>query len=101
MRLDLVHLLNLPDGRLAFGGPDGATLFDPLEMPIEKEVSKIYISDFQINGVLADSTMIEKNINYLDKIELNYNQNSLSFNFEAPTFHGSKKHSYSLAIERV
>ena len=82
------------DGRLAFGGPDGATLFNPLEMPKEKEISKIYISDFQINGVLADSTMIEKNINYLDKIELNYNQNSLSFNFEAPTFHGSKKHSY-------
>ncbi len=38
--------------------------------------------------------MIEKNINYLDKIALNYNQNSLSFDFEAPTFHGSKKHSY-------
>ena len=38
--------------------------------------------------------MIEKNINYLDKIALNYNQNSLSFDFEAPTFHGSKKHSF-------
>ena len=88
-----------PDGRLAFGGPDGATLFDPLNIRIEKEVSKIYISDFQINGVLADSTMIEKNINYLDKIELNYNQNSLSFNFEAPTFHGSKKHSFNWQLK--
>ena len=88
-----------PDGRLAFGGPDGATLFDPLNIRIEKEVSKIYISDFQINGVLADSTMIEKNINYLDKIVLNYNQNSLSFDFEAPTFHGSKKHSFNWQLK--
>ena len=87
------------DGRLAFGGPDGATLFNPLEIPKEKEISKIYISDFQINGVLADSTMIEKNINYLDKIALNYNQNSLSFDFEAPTFHGSKKHSFNWQLK--
>jgi signal transduction histidine kinase/DNA-binding response OmpR family regulator/ligand-binding sensor domain-containing protein len=87
------------DGRLAFGGPDGATLFDPLNIPIEKEVSKIYISNFQINGVLADTTIIEKNINYLDKIELNYNQNSLSFDFEAPTFHGSKKHSFNWQLK--
>jgi signal transduction histidine kinase/DNA-binding response OmpR family regulator len=84
---------------LAFGGPDGATLFNPLEIPKEKEISKIYISDFQINGVLADSTMIEKNINYLDKIVLNYNQNSLSFDFEAPTFHGSKKHSFNWQLK--
>ena len=84
---------------MAFGGPDGATLFNPLEIPKEKEISKIYISDFQINGVLADSTMIEKNINYLDKIVLNYNQNSLSFDFEAPTFHGSKKHSFNWQLK--
>ena len=88
-----------PDGKLAFGGPDGATLFDPLNIRIEKEVSKIYIYDFQINGVLADSTMIEKNINYLNKIVLNYNQNSLSFYFEAPTFHGSKKHSFNWQLK--
>ena len=82
------------DGHLAFGGPGGATIFNPLNIPKEKKVSKIYISNFHINGILADTTMIEKNINYLDKIELNYNQNSLSFDFEAPTFHGSKKHSF-------
>ena len=87
------------DGRLAFGGPDGATLFNPLEIPNNKDVSKIYISDFQINGVAADSSMIEKNINYLDKIVLNYNQNSLSFDFEAPTFHGSKKYSFNWQLK--
>jgi len=82
------------DGRMAFGGPGGATLFNPQNIPKEKEVSKIYISNFQINGVLVDSSMIKKNINYLDKIELSYSQNSLSFDFEVPTFHGSKKHSF-------
>ena len=82
------------DGRLAFGGPGGATLFNPLNISKQKEVSKIYISDFQINGASVDSTIVGKNINFLDKIELNYSQNSLSFDFEAPTFHGSKTHTF-------
>lgn len=83
------------DGRLAFGGPKGAVLFNPSNLPRDKELSEIYISDFQVNGVAADSTILKKNINFIDKVELEYNQNSLSFDFEAPTIHGSKKHTFS------
>jgi ligand-binding sensor domain-containing protein len=90
---------NSIDGKLAFGGPKGATLFDPKKLVFEKENLKIYVSDFLVNGVEPDSTMIAKNINYLDKIELNYDQNSLSFDFETPTMHGSKKQEFSWQLK--
>lgn len=87
------------EGRLAFGGPKGAVLFNPKDLPKEKQLSKIYISNFEVNGVKADSTIIAKNINFLDEIELDYSQNSLSFDFEAPTFHGSKKNTFSWQLK--
>ena len=87
------------DGSLAFGGPQGAVMFNPKNLPEEKEVSKIYISNFQVNGVKADSTILDKNINFLDKVELAYDQNSLSFDFETPTFHGSKKNTFSWQLK--
>ena len=87
------------DGRLAFGGPKGATLFNPSNLPREEGISKIYISDFQVNGVSVDSVLLEKNINFLNEIELNYNQNSLSFDFETLSLHGSKKTTFSWQLK--
>ena len=86
-------------GRLAFGGPKGAALFSPKDLSSEKEDLKIYVSEFKINGVAPDATILDKNINFLDKIELNYNQNSLSFNFETPKLHGSKKQVFSWELK--
>ena len=82
-------------GRLAFGGPKGATLLSPKDVLSEVEDLNIYVSEFKINGVLPDSTILDKNINFLEKIELNYNQNSLTFNVETPKLYGSKKQLFS------
>lgn len=87
------------ENRLAFGGPYGATLFSPQNLLKEKTDIKIYVSDFKVNGVAPDSTELVKNINFLDKIELNYNQNSFRFNFETPTLHGSKKQVFSWQLK--
>ena len=87
------------DGRIAFGGPKGAALFNPLNLPKEKEDFKIYVSDFKVNGVVPDSTILKKNINFLEKVELNYNQNSLSFDFEIPSLYGSKKQTFSWQLK--
>ena len=87
------------DGRIAFGGPKGAALFNPLNLPKEKENFKIYVSDFKVNGIVPDSTVLKKNINFLEKVELNYNQNSLSFDFETPSFYGSKKQTFSWQLK--
>ena len=87
------------DGRLAFGGPKGAALFTPFDLQKEKEYFKIYVSDFKINGVVPDSTLLKKNINFLDRVELNYNQNSLSFNFEVPNLQGLTKQTFSWQLK--
>ena len=87
------------DGRIAFGGPQGAVLFTPLNLRKEKEGFKIYVSDFKVNGVAPDTTMLKKNINFLDKVELNYYQNSLSFDFETPNLYGSKKETFSWQLK--
>ena len=80
---------------MAFGGPKGATLLSPKDVLSEVEDLNIYVSEFKINGVLPDSTILDENINFLDKIELNYNQNSLTFNVETPKLYGSKKQLFS------
>ena len=88
------------DGRLAFGGPEGAALFDTIRYTEKrKKISKIYVSDFKINGVVPDSTLLKKNINFLDRVELNYNQNSLSFNFEVPNLQGLTKQTFSWQLK--
>jgi DNA-binding response OmpR family regulator/ligand-binding sensor domain-containing protein/two-component sensor histidine kinase len=80
----------LRDGRLAFGGPEGAVIFNPIDLVEDDPISKIYISNFQINGKEPDSLTLSKNINYIKGLTLNYDQNTISFNFETLKFHGSK-----------
>ena len=89
------------DGRFSFWRSGGCSPIHPFEFQKEKESFKIYVSDFKVNGVLPDSTMLKKNINFLEKVELNYNQNSLSFDFEAPSLHGSTKQTFFMAVKRL
>ena len=89
----------LKDGSLAFGGPKGAVLFNPLELEKDQEISKIYISNFQINGKEPDSLQLPKNINYTNDLILNSDQNSISFNFETIKFHGSKRNHFQWKLE--
>jgi CheY-like chemotaxis protein len=81
----------LSDGSIAFGGPKGAVIFDPINIKEDRPISDIFISNFQINGKEPDSLTLPKSINYTKKLVLNYDQNSISFNFETIKFHGSKR----------
>ncbi|WP_242084850.1 ATP-binding protein [Aestuariivivens sediminis] len=84
----------LKDGRLAFGGPEGAVIFQPKDFDKDPEISKIYLGNFQINGKYPDSLTLNKNINYIQDIVLSYDQNTISFNFETIKFHGSKRNRF-------
>jgi len=84
----------LQNSELAFGGPNGAVFFDPESLPKNTSVSDIFVSEFLINGVVPDSSMVPLNINFLNEIELEYNQNSLSFRFEVLDFYGSKHNTF-------
>ena len=89
----------LKDGSLAFGGPKGAVLFDPLKLQKDQEISKIYLANFQINGKEPDSLQLPKNINFIDDLILNFDQNSISFNFETIKLHGSKRNHFQWKLE--
>lgn len=84
----------LNDGRLVFGGPEGAVIFQPIDLDKDRKIKNIYLSNFQINGKDPDSITLSKNINFVKDIVLNFDQNTLSFNFETIKFHGSKRNRF-------
>lgn len=87
------------DGRMAFGGPQGAVIFDPLKITKDSPVSDIFLANFQINGKTADSITLPKSINFTKKLVLKYDQNSLSFNFETIKYHGSKRNLFEWQLK--
>jgi DNA-binding response OmpR family regulator/ligand-binding sensor domain-containing protein/two-component sensor histidine kinase len=89
------------DGRLAFGGPKGAVIFNPINLVKEETISNIFISNFQINGKNPDQNSLAENINYKKEFVLDYNENTISFNFETIKFHGSKRNIFLWKLEGV
>ncbi len=91
--------LKFKDGRLGFGGPKGAVIFNPVDLVKDETISNIYITNLKINGKSLDSTILSKNINYTKNIQLNYDKNSISFNYETIKFHGSKRNLFEWKLE--
>lgn len=87
------------DGRLAFGGPEGAVIFNPIDLVEDEPISNIFITNFQINSKVPDSLTLSKNINYINRLLLNYDQNTISFNYETIKFHGSKRILFQWKLE--
>ncbi|PTX61738.1 two component regulator with propeller domain [Kordia periserrulae] len=89
----------LKDGRIAFGGPKGATIFNPLNLELDQPIQNIHIKNFTINGKEPDSTLLAKNINYTKTLQLPYDNNSISFNFEALKFHGATRNLFEWQLK--
>jgi len=87
------------NGNLAFGGPQGAVIFNPNDVIKDTPAGTIYIANFLINGKAPDSLTLPQNINFAKEIELNYDQNSISFNYELIKFHGSKQYEFKWKLE--
>lgn len=87
------------DGHLAFGGAKGAVIFNPVDLAKDDAIATVFIENFKINGKKPDSIVLPKNINFTDKIILNYDQNSISFNFEIIKLHGSKRYEMKYKLE--
>jgi len=81
----------LNDGRLVFGGPQGAVCFDPENILPDNPISNLMISDFKINGKSVDPSVFSNNINYTDDVKLKHGNNSISFNFDAVKLQGSNQ----------
>ncbi|HEX8677832.1 MAG TPA: triple tyrosine motif-containing protein, partial [Segetibacter sp.] len=92
------HFLQLPDGRMAFGGVDGYTVFNPLNIASDNYQPQIALTGININNTAADfgypASPLNQAINSLDKIELPYYQNFLTFEFSALQYNITEKLQY-------
>ncbi len=86
------------NGELFFGGSNGFTRFDPMMMKENPVVPETYVTGLEINNQavnhISDPVLIKQSLLTLDHLELNYNQNSLRFEFVANNFLLPQKNSF-------
>lgn len=95
--------LQLPDGRLAFGGTEGWTIFDPTSMKVDNFQPQVVFTGLKINNLTADqnspTNRIPKPLNSLTELALPYDQNTLAFEFAGMEFNRPKKLKYRYQLE--
>ncbi len=96
------HGIRLPDGRIAFGGMDGFTIFDPDRFTRDSFATGVALTKFYINNVpvdhLKDSGRIS-DISQLNRLKLPYNKNFLSFEFAGLEFNQPEKIRYRYMLK--
>lgn len=92
-----------PDGKIYFGGYYGLTVFDPSVISINSEVPPIAFSSFNLHNkeikAGAPDRILQKQIGFVDKIRLAYNQNAFSVEFAALNFIKPSKNQYAFKLE--
>lgn len=96
------HHIRLPDGRIAFGGPEGYTAFDPENFIADTFATPVVLTKLLINNTAADHLDFHNNpykINQLTQLALPYNKNFLSFEFSGLEFNQPQKIRYRYKLE--
>ncbi len=94
-------------GRMYFGGTNGLTSFDPSEVKDNQHIPEMVINNFSVlhKNVLIgyDSsfgrTILEKSISETKQIELNYDENIVSFEIIALDFKNPRGNKYAFMLE--
>lgn len=84
------------DGKLYFGGINGITAFYPHEVLQPVKAGKIIMSGIQVNG---ENYPLEGRVDDVNKIELPYYQNALSFNFTLTDFSDAVYNVYQMKLD--
>jgi len=96
------------NGEMFFGGINGYNCFFPDKIKPDSTSLKLFFTDFQLfnESVPLKSYIINKNtyaidtnINYLKEINLNYDQNIISFEFAALNYKNPHKIKYKYRLE--
>ena len=96
------HHFKLPDNELIFGGTDGWVKFDPLSFKDDNFKPQVALTGLKVNYVKAaqDSAVhLSKPLNLLDTLQLNYNQNTITFQFSALQFNQPQDNLYRYKME--
>ncbi len=95
------------DGEMYFGGTNGLNRFRPDKIKENPHIPPIVLSGFQILhkpvqigfDTLRGRTILEKAISEIDLLELNHDDNIISFEFAALDFHSPEKNKYAYILE--
>ena len=99
------HKFMFPDGRLAFGGLDGYTIFNPADFVINKKRDEVpvMLTALQINnqpqGIGLANSLIKEPLSTLSSIDLPYNKNHLRFEFAALLFNQQQRTKYRYMLK--
>ncbi|WP_180335642.1 hybrid sensor histidine kinase/response regulator transcription factor [Labilibaculum filiforme] len=93
------------DGSIFYGGYNGVIHFKPKQLQISKTKPNPFIENFSLhnkiilpNSIIDDRVLLKQHINQSDRIQLNYSENTFSFNFKTIPFEipNSNKYRYKL-----
>ena len=94
--------LKTSSGEILFGGQNGVTMFKSGDIKKDLFPPKVLITHFKLFNEIVkygDSSVLSKPINETDKIQLNYNENDISFDYLAIHFANPKKNQYAYKLE--
>jgi signal transduction histidine kinase/DNA-binding response OmpR family regulator/ligand-binding sensor domain-containing protein len=99
------HKFMFPDGRLAFGGLDGYTIFNPANFDSNKRSAEVpvMLTGLQVNnqpqGIEIINSFIKEPLNTLSVVDLPYNKNNLRFEFTGMLFNQQQKTKYRYMLK--
>lgn len=99
------HKFRFPDGRLAFGGLDGYTIFNPADFDSSPTTGHVplFLTGLQINNEIQDASLanslLKEPLSSLAEIRLPYNKNYLRFEFAALLFNQPQKTKYRYQLK--
>jgi signal transduction histidine kinase/ligand-binding sensor domain-containing protein/DNA-binding response OmpR family regulator len=92
------HHLQLPDGRIAMGGPEGYSLFDPAKFVKDTFTTTVALTRLLINNKPVEYTGsadgLPEPLNQLQQLVLPHNNNFLQFEFAGMQFNQPEKIHY-------
>jgi len=91
------------DGIIYFGGKNGITYFNPMEIKTNPHIPNIALSDFQIfyESVKPspENPFLKKSISYAKEITLTHKESVITFEFAALIFNNPKMNQYAYKME--
>jgi serine phosphatase RsbU (regulator of sigma subunit)/ligand-binding sensor domain-containing protein len=94
--------LKTSDGEFLFGGQNGVTMFKPGDIKKDLFPPELLITQFKLFNEIVkhgENSLLKKPINETENIQLNYDENDISFNFSAIHFANPKKNQYAYRLK--
>lgn len=95
--------LHASDGKLYFGGINGFNVFDPGQLTDNTYIPQVVITGFRLYNQdisqKGQDSPLKKSINKTKELELEYDQNTFSFDFAALSYQAPERNQYAYKLE--